>query len=264
MTATLVITSTAAREIVQHCKEAAPSREACGFVVGKEGVGTRTILMKNVHPEPERRFRMDDEQVVNVMAYLDVIGEDVLAMWHSHTDSEPILSVTDVAAIRDTSLAYLVVSLAGGRVRTRAYRIDVPFIGMKQPREVFLQVGEIEQPDGPWSLTPGNHVTIGYVRPGRGTTLSFVSGTITSVTEGQVSFDKDRPGLIGPSTIGMDRIRQVTVHAESDAASRVRAQMSLNARHLVAALGTPDATTVPAIVAALAAAFPVGITAVQR
>ena len=262
-TESLVITSEAASSIVHFCRASLPN-EAGGFIIGREGIGTRVVSLRNISSSPVDSIRFADEDVIQLFTLADAVGDEVYAVWHSHPTSEPKMSQADVAAAMDPSLAYMIVSMKDDRVASRAYRMSVPFIGTKAIHEVFLQVGDINVPDGPWALTVGNVVKISYVRPGRGEkTMSFVHGTVIGVKDGMLQVDKRKPGSPGLWATPMENVRAVAILEESVLACETRTEMLLNARHLSAALSTGDHTAVSALIGALATAYPPEIPVVE-
>lgn len=60
--------------------------EACGVIVNGEA-----FLLRNVHPEPEAFFHMDDEELMAV--YQRGAPE---AVWHSHPNGDPSPSTADI------------------------------------------------------------------------------------------------------------------------------------------------------------------------
>ncbi|MGI8877344.1 MAG: Mov34/MPN/PAD-1 family protein, partial [Candidatus Limnocylindria bacterium] len=49
-------------EILRHALEEAP-REACGLVVGLDGVGARAVRCRNAHPEPTARYQVHPDDL---------------------------------------------------------------------------------------------------------------------------------------------------------------------------------------------------------
>jgi proteasome lid subunit RPN8/RPN11 len=239
MTDPLYLTSDALRAVVQHCEAQKPN-EACGFVVGRDGVGMDVIPMDNVHPEPATHYRMDDAAVLKVFETLDTAatGLDVIAAYHSHPTTVAQPSVDDIASVFDLSLPYLIVSLRAGAPRARAWRYRLAAIGVKEVDECAITVaaadGQPELPPGPWALAVGNRVKITYSRYAKTVSEERITTTamILESTPFSVSLKPDRVQKAKPTSLAVERIREVEVLFESDAGRHARHEMIIHARHL--------------------------------
>lgn len=260
------LTPTALQEVVQHCLSEVP-REACGYVVAVKGspLGFRARKMRNVDPQPEGGALMDTADVLSAYEMFDAKGEDPVVAYHSHVTSPPLMSPRDRDHAVDPTLAYMIVSLEGGRPRARAYRPHLPFIGVTEHREVEIIVSEdgeheaIRPPDGPWALAVGNEVRIGYIRPrDKGKDYATAVGRVTDLVDESVHLEP-LSGRTTPPRLGLERIRSVHVLKEGEQAVALRRTLRVHARHLAAALGDGDVTSVPALAYALAVAFPADI-----
>lgn len=259
------LTPAALQEVVAHCTSQAP-REACGYVVAIQGspLGHRVRRMRNVDPEPERGALMDSDDVLLAYAQFDQKGEDPVIAYHSHVTSEPKMSPRDREHAVDPTLAYMIVSLEGGRPRARAYRPHLPFIGVVEHREIEIIVSEEADlaprpPDGPWALTPGNEVRIGYVRPrDKAKDYATAVGRVTDLVDEAVHLAA-LSSRATPTSLGIARIRTVHVLKEGERAVALRRELRLHARHLAAAVGDGDVSSAPALAHALAVAFPADI-----
>lgn len=107
-----------AAEIMAHARAEHPL-EACGILATDQG-GLRHIPMANAE-QSATLFAFDPVEQLAVYQKLDDVGEDVVAVWHSHPHSEAFPSARDVA-YADPDVTHLIVSLAGELV-LRAYRI---------------------------------------------------------------------------------------------------------------------------------------------
>jgi proteasome lid subunit RPN8/RPN11 len=103
-------------ELAEHAREEAPN-EACGLVVLRDGVAERYERGRNALQSPYR-FQLDADPEV---WFLEDDGYE-LAVFHSHPETEPRPSRTDVANVGLWSgRTYLIYSLA--RDELRAWRI---------------------------------------------------------------------------------------------------------------------------------------------
>ncbi|MEA2151542.1 MAG: [CysO sulfur-carrier protein]-S-L-cysteine hydrolase [Solirubrobacteraceae bacterium] len=80
-------------EIVAHAVRDAPN-ECCGVVVGRDGTANEARALENLAASP---FRFDiDGREVMTFAFADEDEDQLLAIYHSHTRSEPVPSQTDM------------------------------------------------------------------------------------------------------------------------------------------------------------------------
>jgi proteasome lid subunit RPN8/RPN11 len=96
-------------EIVAHCQGEYPN-EACGLVAGKETIAVRVIPMRNADASPAT-YRLDAKEQFRVFEEMDDEGQDVYAIFHSHTHSEAYPSATDRRQALYPEAHYLILSL---------------------------------------------------------------------------------------------------------------------------------------------------------
>jgi proteasome lid subunit RPN8/RPN11 len=96
-------------EIVAHCQGEYPN-EACGLVVGKEGIALRVIPMRNADASPAT-YRFDPDEQYRVFEEMDDEGLGVFGIFHSHTHSEAYPSPTDCRQAFYPEANYLILSL---------------------------------------------------------------------------------------------------------------------------------------------------------
>ena len=80
-------------EIVEHAVRDAPN-ECCGLVVGRDGTATGVRVMENLAASPFR-FDIDGRELI-AYAFAEDDEDQLTAIYHSHTRSEPYPSQTDV------------------------------------------------------------------------------------------------------------------------------------------------------------------------
>jgi proteasome lid subunit RPN8/RPN11 len=109
-------------ELLAHAREDAPN-ECCGLVGGNDGVAKTVYRARNAEASP-LRYNLDPQDQFRIMTEMDEKGEELSAIYHSHTASPAYPSQTDInlAAYPDT--IYLIVSLAPGEKDLRGYRIE--------------------------------------------------------------------------------------------------------------------------------------------
>ena len=99
-------------EVVAHAREDLPN-ECCGLIGGSDGVATTAYRARNEFASPFS-YRVDsDDQYRITEKEMRGRGEELLAIYHSHTKSPAYPSQTDLnEAVSWPEQAYLIVSLA--------------------------------------------------------------------------------------------------------------------------------------------------------
>lgn len=80
-------------DIVAHAVRDAPN-ECCGVVLGRDGTAHEARALENLAASPFR-FDIDGRDVIR-FAFAEEDEDQLLAIYHSHTRSEPFPSQTDV------------------------------------------------------------------------------------------------------------------------------------------------------------------------
>ena len=114
-------------EMVAHAREDLPN-ECCGILAGQNGHVLKLYRMTNVEASPFR-FSMDPGEIVKVDTEAGDNDWDLLAIYHSHTQSEAYPSDTDVRIAGGTAelwpdVRYVLVSLMDDDApQVRVFRI---------------------------------------------------------------------------------------------------------------------------------------------
>jgi [CysO sulfur-carrier protein]-S-L-cysteine hydrolase len=110
-------------EIVAHTREEAPN-ECCGMVSGTDGAASRVYRARNAFASP-LRYEVHPQDQFRITTEIEDRGEEIAAIYHSHTKSEAYPSQTDVnLAANWPDPVYLICSLADPeRPETRAFAI---------------------------------------------------------------------------------------------------------------------------------------------
>jgi proteasome lid subunit RPN8/RPN11 len=97
-------------EMVAHAREDLPN-ECCGMVGGTGEEASVVVPVVNSAASP-LRFEMDPQGQYNALKAIEDGGEEMLAIYHSHTKSPAYPSQTDVnQAVNWPDAVYLIVSL---------------------------------------------------------------------------------------------------------------------------------------------------------
>jgi len=97
-------------EIVAHAREDLPN-ECCGMIGGADGEARTVYRAENAERSP-LRYSIDPADQFRLMREIEGAGEDLVAIYHSHTKSAAYPSQTDVNLAGWPDAVYLIVSLA--------------------------------------------------------------------------------------------------------------------------------------------------------
>ena len=97
-------------EMVAHALEDLPN-ECCGMVGGSDGAASVVIPVANAAASP-LRFEMDPQGQYDALMAIERGGQELLAIYHSHTKSAAYPSQTDVnQAVSWPDAIWMIVSL---------------------------------------------------------------------------------------------------------------------------------------------------------
>jgi len=81
-------------EIVTHARREAPN-ECCGMIGARDGEATSLYRARNAEASP-LRYTVHPQDQLRIMEQIDERGEQLAAIYHSHTSSPAYPSQTDV------------------------------------------------------------------------------------------------------------------------------------------------------------------------
>lgn len=123
MTSTVSLPRSLINQLLHHAQRSG-SDEACGLIGAKGGVPARCYPIANVAAAPQRLFSMDPTQQIAAMRTMREGGEELFAIYHSHPDSPPLPSATDLAQANYPDVLYLIISLqTRGVLEMRGFRL---------------------------------------------------------------------------------------------------------------------------------------------
>lgn len=119
------LTRTLYDEMVAHARAEHPG-EACGVLVAPRGheFPMRFIRMVNAAADTTRFYEFLPEDLQALFRDLDIRGEDVVALVHSHTATEAYPSQVDINGAMHTGWYYVIISTASDPAIVRAYHIE--------------------------------------------------------------------------------------------------------------------------------------------
>jgi proteasome lid subunit RPN8/RPN11 len=109
-------------ELLAHAHEDAPN-ECCGLIGGENGVARTVYRARNAEASP-LRYNLDPQDQFRIMTEMEEKGEELSAIYHSHTASPAYPSQTDINLAAYPGTLYLIVSLAEGEKDLRGFRIE--------------------------------------------------------------------------------------------------------------------------------------------
>jgi proteasome lid subunit RPN8/RPN11 len=129
------LTPEQAQTIIAHARAESP-REVCGIIVGQADRVIEIIPIPNIAADPQHTYRMEDHRLVETLSRLPAHRLDLLGFYHSHPQSDPIPSPTDIKQATYPDTPYLIVSLKGSKARLAAWTMR-----FGQVSEVPLHIG---------------------------------------------------------------------------------------------------------------------------
>ena len=112
MVSALSLPAAMAEEVMRHARAELPN-EACGLLSGSLADGRATTFhpARNVEASP-LRYNVHPEDLVRITFAIEDAGQDLVAIFHSHTRSAAVPSATDRRAAMYPDAFYLLASLA--------------------------------------------------------------------------------------------------------------------------------------------------------
>jgi [CysO sulfur-carrier protein]-S-L-cysteine hydrolase len=101
-------------EMVAHARADLPN-ECCGMVGGADGEARAVHRAENAEASP-LRYSIDAQEQFRLMKEIEAAGQELVAIYHSHTKSAAYPSQTDVNLAGWPDAVYLIVSLADPEV----------------------------------------------------------------------------------------------------------------------------------------------------
>jgi proteasome lid subunit RPN8/RPN11 len=123
----LILPLALAQQMLQHARSEQPN-EACGLLSGSLETGRATAFhsARNAEASP-LRYNVHPDDLVRIIFGIEDAGEDLLAIFHSHTRSPAVPSATDRRTAQYPEVFYVLATLAdpdaGPTDALRAWRI---------------------------------------------------------------------------------------------------------------------------------------------
>ena len=125
-------------EIIAHAHQVKPY-EACGILVGKTNQVLQVIPTQNTANDPKHRFEIDPIDLSRHLPQLESDGLSLLGFYHSHPNSDPIPSSTDIRESTYPNTIQLIAGLKTKQTQFGAWMID----GLRvNPVEIYIGTSE--------------------------------------------------------------------------------------------------------------------------
>jgi proteasome lid subunit RPN8/RPN11 len=107
--------------IVAQARDEAPN-ECCGMIAARDGTAITLHPARNAAASP-LRYEIDGMEQYRIQSAIEDAGDDLGAIYHSHTRSAPLPSQTDINLAFYPDALYIIVGVAGEEADVRAWRI---------------------------------------------------------------------------------------------------------------------------------------------
>ena len=109
--------------IEKHARSVLP-HECCGLLVGTGTEIVEAISSPNLSDDPMRRFLLDPQTHFAARRLARERGLAVVGFYHSHPNSEPVPSASDLAEATYPDHWYLIVRPLAARCDARLFRLE--------------------------------------------------------------------------------------------------------------------------------------------
>ena len=108
-------------ELVEHARAEAPD-ECCGMIAALDGRAVAVHRATNTAHSP-LRYEMDGKEQYALQSAIEDAGQELGAIYHSHTRSAPTPSQTDINLAFYPDSLYVIVGVKDDEPEVRAWRI---------------------------------------------------------------------------------------------------------------------------------------------
>lgn len=108
-------------QMVNYAERAWPA-ECCGLLAGEDGLATRIYPLEN-QERSRTAYLAAPEQQLQALTEMEDLGLDLLAIYHSHPDTESYPSPADIEKAFFPESLYIIISLKEPTARVRGFRI---------------------------------------------------------------------------------------------------------------------------------------------
>ena len=108
-------------QMIEHARAEAPD-ECCGMVAAVDGRAVAVHRATNAAHSP-LRYEIDGKEQYQLQTAIEDAGQELGAIYHSHTRSAPLPSQTDINLAFYPESVYIIVGVAEDEPDVRAWRI---------------------------------------------------------------------------------------------------------------------------------------------
>ena len=108
-------------ELIEHARAEAPN-ECCGMIAARDGRAVTVHRATNTAHSP-LRYEMDGREQYALQTAIEDAGQELGAIYHSHTRSAPLPSQTDINLAFYPDSLYVIVGVKEDEPEIRAWRI---------------------------------------------------------------------------------------------------------------------------------------------
>ena len=105
--------------------QAASNNEICGIISGNAGKSKSIHPITNIKYSPTE-YAMAPDEFVNVYHEIQQQDEDILAFYHSHPNSQPIPSETDIKNANYPTIPQIIIGKQAKAWRIKAFLLSPP------------------------------------------------------------------------------------------------------------------------------------------
>lgn len=113
---------TLAQALVEHARRSIPN-ECCGVIIGVGIEAQEVVPVPNISTQQDTHYRMDDQVLSQLFFRVQRENRAIIGFYHSHPNTDPIPSQTDVQLAAYPDTAYVIASMKGGEARLAAWSI---------------------------------------------------------------------------------------------------------------------------------------------
>lgn len=118
----LWLTPEQAQAILQHAKHELP-REACGLLFGTSEKVQQIVPIPNDASDPLHHYHMEEQAFTEAMFRYSKANLSLVGSYHSHPNTHPIPSSTDIQQANYPDTPYLIVGVHGHEAELAAWSI---------------------------------------------------------------------------------------------------------------------------------------------
>ena len=134
MISELTMTEDHVQQMIAHAHTALPN-EACGLLGGKAGYVHAVYPGTKAEHSPSRS-RMHPQEQLRAIDAIELAGGDVIGIFHSHPEGQPVPSTTDLAQAYYPDAVYIILA----RQRSGKWQMCGYHLIKGRSRKVVLQV----------------------------------------------------------------------------------------------------------------------------